>query len=121
MTRRKILALVAAVSMTAAIATHTNAATPATVQSTVLGITEMNSPFNNTPAKTATSFFEEFAVEHFRSHPVKVNVADAGLFAGPRSMFVNESSTSLSDSSAGSMMLASLGLMALIVRRRMMM
>jgi hypothetical protein len=120
MIRNKILALVATFSMTAAIATHTHAATPATVQSTALGMTEMNGPFNNASAKTVTAFVEELAAEYFYSHSAKVESVDVGLFAGPRSMFVNEPRNAFSDSS-GSMMLASLGLMALIIRRRMMM
>ncbi|MDP2247661.1 MAG: hypothetical protein Q8J65_05980 [Nitrosomonadales bacterium] len=120
MTRNKLLALAAAFSITASITTYTQAATPATVQSTVLGITEMNGPFNNTPTN-ATGAFDELAVKYFHGHSMKTKIADVGLFAGPHSMFVNEPNTSFPDSSAGSMMLASLGLMALIVRRRMMM
>lgn len=117
MTRNKMLAVMTALSLCTVFPAHANVAAPASIQPTALRVADINSPFNN-PTETATSFMEGFAAKYFRSHAVNVNSADADLFAGPYSMFVSEPGAPLSDSSAGGMMLASLGLMALIARRR---
>ncbi len=115
MNRNKISVLAIALSMAALTSMHVGAAT---VQSTVSNLTEVNVPLNN-PVNHAFAFIEEFAIKHLSGTAMKVGTVDVEMFAGPHSMFVNEPNKSLADASAGSMMLASLGLMALIARRRM--
>lgn len=113
MNRNKISALAIALSLSVLTSMHAGAAV---VQATTSNVTEVNVPFNN-PANHVFSFIETLAIEHFSG--AKMEVVDVGLFPGPHSMFVSEPGNSLADNSAGSMMLASLGLMALIVYRRM--
>lgn len=115
MTRNKISVLAIALSLSALTSLHAGAAV---VPSTASNVSEVNVAFNN-PAEYAFSFVEALAVENFSSAKFEVQSVDVDLFAGPYSMFVSEPNNSLSDAGVGSMMLASLGLMALIARRRM--
>lgn len=115
MNRNKISALAIALSLSVLTSMHAGAAVaPATAPS----VKEVNIPFNH-PENHVFSFIEAFAVEHFSNAKMEMKSVDVDLFAGPHSMFVSEPNKSLADASAGSMMLASLGLMALIARRRM--
>jgi hypothetical protein len=115
MNRNKISVLAVALSIAALTSMHAGAAT---VQSTASNLAEVNVPFNN-PVNHIFSFIEELAIEHLSGTAMKAGAVDVEMFAGPHSMFVTEPNKSLTDASAGSMMLASLGLMALIARRRM--
>jgi hypothetical protein len=115
MNRNKISALAIALSLSVLTSMHAGAAV---VPATTPSVKEVNTPFNN-PGNHVFSFIEALAIEHFRSSAMEVGAVDVDLFAGPHSMFVSEPNKSLADASAGSMMLASLGLMALIARRRM--
>lgn len=115
MNRNKISALAIALSLSVLTSMHAGAAV---VQSTTPSVKEVNIPFNN-PENHVFSFIEALAIEHFSGSAMDVKSVDVDFFAGPHSMFVSEPNKSLADASAGSMMLASLGLMALIARRRM--
>lgn len=117
MTRKKILAIATAFALCSAIATQANAVVPVTTHSAPLNVTEINNPIDR-HVQTAAAFIEGFAMEHFRSRSMQAKAVDANLFAGPYQLFTSKNKASLVDSSAGGMILASLGLMALIVRRR---
>lgn len=117
MTRKKILAIATAFALCSAMATQVNAVVPVTTHSAPLNVAEINNPIDR-HVQTAAAFIEGFAMEHFRSRSVQAKAMDVELFAGPHQLFASERKPSLADSSAGGMILASLGLMALIVRRR---
>lgn len=123
MTRKKILAIAAAFGLCSAIATQVNAVVPVTTPSATLNVTGINKPIDSLMqidrhVQAVTAYIEGFAMEHFRSRSVQTKAVDIELFAGPHQLFASERKPSLADSSAGGMILASLGLMALIVRRR---
>lgn len=132
MTRTKLVTMAAALGFCALSSAQINAATPVplhidsmhgTMGNTSMGNTPMvftpvvNAPIKNAAAPQQLSYIEEIAAESLHPRSMQVN-AEAVTFAGPYDMFVTEPSTPLSDYSSSGMMLASLGLMALIVRRR---
>lgn len=119
MTPIKLLTMAAVSGFCAMSSAQINAATPVALHIDSLHM--VNTPMVNAPIKNAAqpqlSYIEEIAAESLHARSLKVN-AEADMFAGPYDMFVTEPSTPISDYSASGMMLASLGLMALIVRRR---
>lgn len=117
----KPLTMAAVLGFCAMSSVQINAATPEPLHidsmlGTMVDTTMVTAPIKNA-AQPQLSSLEEFASESLHARSLKVN-AEADTFAGPYDMFVSEPSTPLSDYSAGGMILASLGLMALIVRRR---
>ena len=118
MTRKKILAIAMAYGLCSVIATQVNAVVPVTTPSATFNVTGINKSIDR-HMQTAAAYMEGFALEHFRSRSVQTGAVDIELFAGPYQLFVSERKPSLAESTNSSgMILASLGLMALIARRR---
>jgi hypothetical protein len=116
MNRMRFSVMAIALSLTVLTSAHAGTALS---QSTASTVSEVNVPTLNNSGHQLFSFIEALAAEHFSSAKLEVRAVDVDFFAGPYSMFVSKPAKSLADTSAGSMMLASLGLMALIARRRM--
>lgn len=111
MMRKKMLALTAAIGLGAAISSTIDAATMMP-QKDVAMLSEGKALFHNI-STAATSFFDYFDEQHAR-HQAGYALPGHMVFEGPRNILVAPKD----DNNTSGMVLASLGLMAVIVYRR---